>query len=49
MGGVRALPRTVYVLGMAALLNDAASEMVAPLWPVFVTGALGANAFTRFA
>ena len=43
MGGVRALPRTVYVLGMAALLNDAASEMVAPLWPVFVTGALGAS------
>jgi MFS family permease len=37
------LPKTVYVLGLAALLNDAASEMVAPLLPTFITGALGAT------
>jgi len=38
------LPKTVYVLGFAALLNDSASEMVAPLLPAFITGALGASA-----
>ena len=38
-----ALPRTVFVLGTAALLNDSASEMVAPLLPVFITAALGAS------
>ena len=37
------LPKTVYVLGLAALLNDSASEMVAPLLPAFITGTLGAS------
>lgn len=36
------LPRTVWVLGFASLLNDTASEMIAPLLPVFLTAALGA-------
>lgn len=36
------LPRNVWVLGAAALLNDVASEMVFPLLPVFVAG-LGPN------
>jgi len=37
------LPRTVLVLGFVSLLNDAASEMITPLLPVFLTAALGAG------
>jgi MFS family permease len=37
------LPRTVIVLGVVSLLNDAASEMVTPLLPVFLTASLGAG------
>ena len=37
------LPRTVVVLGFVSFLNDGASEMVAPLIPVFLTAALGAG------
>jgi MFS family permease len=37
------LPRTVVVLGAVSLLNDAASEMITPLLPVFLTAALGAG------
>ncbi|QKT03519.1 MFS transporter [Ectothiorhodospiraceae bacterium 2226] len=40
---VFALPRVVVVLGLASLLNDAASEMIAPLLPVFLTLVLGAG------
>lgn len=36
------LPRTVVVLGLVSLLNDAASEMIAPLMPAFLTVTLGA-------
>lgn len=36
------LPRTVWVLGFASLLNDTASEMIAPLLPVFLIATLGA-------
>lgn len=39
----RALPRTVVVLGLVSLLNDAASEMITPLLPIFLTAALGAG------
>ena len=38
-----ALPRTVIVLGLASLLNDAASEMITPLLPIFLTATLGAG------
>jgi MFS family permease len=38
-----ALPRTVVVLGFVSLLNDAASEMITPLLPVFLTATLGAG------
>jgi len=38
-----ALPRTVLVLGFVSLLNDAASEMITPLLPVFLTATLGAG------
>jgi MFS family permease len=37
------LPRTVIVLGLVSLLNDAASEMITPLLPIFLTAALGAG------
>ncbi len=42
--GLRAaLPRTVVVLGLVSLLNDAASEMITPLLPIFLTATLGAG------
>ena len=37
------LPRTVIVLGCVSLLNDAASEMITPLLPIFLTATLGAG------
>jgi MFS family permease len=40
---VKALPRTVIVLGLVSLLNDASSEMITPLLPIFLTAALGAG------
>jgi MFS family permease len=39
----RGLPRTVWVLAAVSLLNDAASEMIAPLLPIFLTLTLGAG------
>jgi len=39
-----ALPRLVIVLSVASLLNDAASEMITPLLPLYLTGVLGAGA-----
>lgn len=36
------LPRNVVLLGLVSLLNDAASEIVAPLMPTFLTVTLGA-------
>jgi MFS family permease len=38
-----ALPRTVVVLGFVSLLNDAASEMITPLLPIFLTAVLGSG------
>ena len=37
------LPRTVVILGLVSLFNDAASEMIAPLLPLFLTATLGAG------
>ena len=37
------LPRTVVVLGLVSFLNDAASEMITPLLPLFLTATLGAG------
>lgn len=37
------LPRTVLVLGAVSLCNDAASDMLAPLLPLFLTATLGAG------
>jgi MFS family permease len=37
------LSRTVFILGMVSFLNDAASEMITPLLPIFLTATLGAG------
>ena len=37
------LPRTVVVLGGVSFFNDVASDMLAPLLPLFLTAALGAG------
>lgn len=37
------LPRAVVVLGVVSFLNDAASEMITPLLPLFLTATLGAG------
>lgn len=35
--------KTLWVLSVASFLNDVGSDMIAPIWPVFVTSVLGAN------
>jgi len=40
---LRALPRSVWLLGFISLMNDASSEMIYPLLPLFVAGTLGAG------
>ncbi len=37
------LPRRVILLGLVSLLNDVASDMIAPLLPIFLTATLGAG------
>lgn len=39
----KVLPRTVVILGLVSFLNDAASEMITPLLPIFLTATLGAG------
>lgn len=38
------LPLAIYAIGLTSLLNDAASEMIYPLLPVFLTTTLGVTA-----
>src|SRR5919112_3145909 len=38
------LPRNVVAIGFVSLLNDASSEIIYPLLPVFLTTSLGASA-----
>jgi MFS family permease len=40
---LRGIPKNTVVLGTASLLNDTASEMAAPLLPIFLTATLGAG------
>lgn len=42
--GWRAVPRTVWSLGLVSLLMDTSSEMIHALLPVFLVGSLGASA-----
>ena len=40
----RQLPRNVVAIGLVSLLNDASSEIIYPLLPLFLTAGLGASA-----
>ena len=40
----RRLPRNVVAISLVSLLNDASSEIIYPLLPIFLTGTLGASA-----
>jgi hypothetical protein len=40
----RGLPRNVFAIGLVSLLNDASSEIIYPLLPIFLAGSLGASA-----
>src|SRR4051812_46254827 len=40
---LRALPRTVWLLGLISLVNDAASDMIYPLVPLYLTSVLMAG------
>src|SRR5882672_9001730 len=39
----RRLPRNVFAIGLVSLLNDASSEIIYPLLPVFLSLTLGAS------
>ena len=43
MRSLRALPSTVWLLGGISLLNDAASELVYPLIPLYLATVLAAG------
>jgi MFS family permease len=40
------MPRTVWILGFASLLNDVSSEMIHSILPLFLVGSLGASLTT---
>jgi len=40
----RRLPRNVFAISLVSLLNDASSEIIYPLLPIFLTSTLGASA-----
>ena len=40
----RGLPRNVFAIGLVSLLNDASSEIIYPLLPIFLAHSLGASA-----
>ena len=41
-----AIPRTVWILGFASLLNDVSTEMIHSILPLFLVGSLGASLTT---
>ena len=43
-GRYRSLPRNVVAIGLVSLFNDASSEIIYPLLPIFLTTTLGASA-----
>ncbi|GAB3367427.1 MFS transporter [Lysobacter rhizosphaerae] len=43
IASLRLLPRSVWLLGFISLMNDASSEMIYPLLPLFIVGTLGAG------
>jgi MFS family permease len=40
----RKLPRNVFAISLVSLLNDASSEIIYPLLPIFISSSLGASA-----
>src|ERR1044072_2943079 len=40
----RGVPRNVFAIGLVSLLNDASSEIIYPLLPIFLAQRLGATA-----
>src|SRR5262245_31516266 len=40
----RQLPRNVFAISLVSLLNDASSEVIYPLLPIFLSSTLGASA-----
>ena len=42
-GGLKAIPRTVWTLGLVSLCMDTSSELIHSLLPVFLVGTLGAS------
>src|SRR6202022_1612453 len=40
----RKLPRNVFAISLVSLLNDASSEIIYPLLPIFLSSTLGASA-----
>ena len=40
----RKLPRNVFAISLVSLLNDASSEIIYPLLPIFLSSSLGASA-----
>lgn len=40
---MNSLPRTVIILGLVSFLNDAASDMILPILPLYLTAVLGAG------
>jgi MFS family permease len=43
-GRYRQLPRNVFAISLVSLLNDASSEIIYPLLPIFLSSTLGASA-----
>jgi MFS family permease len=43
IAGLRSLPRTVWLLGLISLVNDAASDMIYPLVPLYLASVLMAG------
>jgi len=43
IAAIRSLPRTVWLLGLISLVNDAASDMIYPLVPLYLTSVLMAG------
>jgi MFS family permease len=43
IGGIRSLPRTVWLVSLISLVNDAASDMIYPLVPLYLASVLMAG------
>src|SRR5512138_620951 len=46
IAGARSIPRPVWFLGLTSLFTDAATEIIYPLMPVYLSRVLGASALS---